>query len=158
MGPAPPGPAAGASFSFTALTPEVRGPGVAPPRPASDPGRPADAHPRPRWGGGTRPPIQLVAMADELEALGGGDASAGRLVSCCRVAPRTHRPAPGLPIVTAGRDGTVAVRDPRAPADAPAERVVRRYRASSALGPEAGVEEVRGPPTALTGSRPPRPP
>ena len=96
-------------------------------------------------------------MADELEALGGGDASAGRLVACCRVAPRTRRPASGLPIVTAGRDGTVAVRDPRAPADAPAERVVRRYRASSALGPEAGVEEVRGPPTALTGTRPPDP-
>ena len=71
MGPAPPGPAAGASFSFTALTPEVRGPGVAPPRPASDPGRPADAHPRPRWGGGTRPPIQLQPPAPH--GMGGGE-------------------------------------------------------------------------------------
>lgn len=40
MGPAPPGPAAGASFSFTALTPEVRGP-RRPPRPLRErPGAP----------------------------------------------------------------------------------------------------------------------
>ena len=58
-------------------------------------------------------PQSLLALSDELEALGGGDARVGRARVSVRVRPASQG---AISIVEAdGTSGTVRVRDPRCP-------------------------------------------
>lgn len=83
-------------------------------------------------------------MAEELEGLGGGGAAAGRLRAVCRVRPAWPAAEGAAPVVAAGAEGRVVVRDPRAPAGAPAGHAARTYQVSAALGEHASDEELWG--------------
>ena len=80
-------------------------------------------------------------MAEELEGLGGGGAAAGRLRAVCRLRP-AWPPAASPAVAAAGAGGRVVVRDPRAPAGAPAGQAARTYEVSAALGEHTSEGEL----------------
>lgn len=69
-------------------------------------------------------PADTLALAEELEALGGGDARVGAGSALCIV----RRDGSGASSVVATHGSRVLVRDPKVPADTPEDRAVRRFR------------------------------
>ena len=95
----------------------------------------------------TRAPLNshVLALSAELDALGGGDARVGEADVCCRVRPADQRETS---IVTSGEGGGLAiVRDPRCPAELPAQQAFRRYRLSpeGLLGADSAAAGVSQP-------------
>ena len=83
---------------------------------------------------------ELLALSDELASLGGGDTSIGECAVYFR--PRPANPGEGVCVST--EESAVLVRDPRCPADTPAQQAVRRFRVSAgaALGADASQAEL----------------
>ena len=82
---------------------------------------------------------EALALAAELESLGGGEArvGSGSAIACVR---------PAAAPVVAARGERVLVRDPRCPADTPEAAAVRKFRISAAAdGPDEIFDEAGAP-------------
>eukprot|EP00898_Chlorokybus_atmophyticus_P005064 jgi/Chlat1/5559/Chrsp369S08997 len=85
-------------------------------------------------------PLELLAMCDDLEALGGGGAAR---VGHVDLHVRVRAPPAGLPrsYISVDSNG-LTIRDPRCGDDVPASHSLRRFKLPNCLGPSSTQEDV----------------
>jgi hypothetical protein len=84
----------------------------------------------------------IAEMSRELESLGGGDTRIGNLELYCRVKPIDGNGGSAHQVVDSLDETQLAVRDPRYPADTPAEKAVRHYKVTKVLGTSSANQDL----------------
>ena len=88
-------------------------------------------------------PPNLTALAEELHALGGGDARVGAASVLCRIRPAQPGAVSVVETEPLGSEmSLVRVRDPRCPKDTPEAEAVRKFRVSAGGALEHSVDHI----------------